>query len=154
MANFLTKTKTYLDSKVPTISQVTSGARLVFKVNGAKVLYASVVGYNLAYQYEPNMVLDQLVPAEYAETACIISFTCTMFRVSFRDAVSLGLRPKIKNLVLQPELTAELLDTITGQTLARIERIKCTEEVFDVTARDLGKLTLSFVGIQLFTEGE
>jgi len=134
------------------MSQSTTGARIVFRINGTKVAYANALNYTVAHAHQPVDVLDQLEPAEYAETGYTVNFTATMFRVSFQDAISIGLRPKLQNILVQPELTAEMIDRVTGATLALVERIKCTQEDMNIDARSLGQLTLSFVGIKMSTE--
>lgn len=130
------------------MSQTSTGARIVFRVNGQKVAFANSLSYTVAHAHAPVDVLDQLEPAEYAETGYTVNFTATMFRVSNQSAISLGLRPKLQDILTQPELQAELIDRITGVTLMLIERVKCTQEDFNVDARSLGQLTLSFVGIK------
>lgn len=134
------------------MSQASTGARVVFRVDGVKVAFANAVNYTVAHAHQPVDVLDQLEPAEYAETGYTVNFTATMFRVSNQSAMSIGLRPKLQDILTQPELTAELIDRITGATLFLIERVKCTQEDFNVDARALGQLTLSFVGIKMSDE--
>lgn len=134
------------------MSLTSTGARVVFRVNGAKIAFANAINYTVAHAHQPVDVLDQLTPAEYAETGYTVNFTATMFRVSNQSALSLGLRPKLQDILLQPELTAELIDRITGVTLFLIERVKCTQEDFNVDARSLAQLTLSFVGIKMSDE--
>lgn len=134
------------------MSQSSTGARVVFRINGAKIAFANAMNYTVAHAHQPVDVLDQLDPKEYAETGYTVNFTCNMFRVSGQDPISLGLRPKLQGILTQPELQAELIDRITGQTLMLIERIKCTQEDFNIDARNLGQLTLSFVGIKMTNE--
>jgi hypothetical protein len=130
------------------MSQTSSGARVVFRVNGQKIAFANAISYTVAHAHQPVDVLDQLDPAEYAETGYTVNFNATLFRVSNQSAIALGLRPKLQDILTQPELTAEMIDRITGATLFLIERVKCTQEDFNVDARSLGQLTLSFVGIK------
>lgn len=130
------------------MSVTSTGARVVFRVQGQKVAFANAINYTVAHAHQPVDVLDQLTPAEYAETGYTVNFTATMFRVSDQSALSLGIRPKLQNILTQPELTAEMIDRITGKTLFLIERVKCTQEDFSVDARSLAQLTLSFVGIK------
>lgn len=130
------------------MSQTSTGARIVFRVNGAKIAFANSLTYTVAHAHAPVDVLDQLAPAEYAETGYTVNFTATMFRVSNQSAINLGLRPKLQDILTQPELTAELIDRVTGATLMLIERVKCTQEDFNVDPRSLAQLTLSFVGIK------
>jgi len=130
------------------MSNTSTGARVVFRINGQKIAFANAINYTVAHAHQPVDVLDQLTPAEYAETGYTVNFTATMFRVSDQSALSLGLRPKLQNILTQPELTAEMIDRITGKTLFLIERVKCTQEDMSVDARSLAQLTLSFVGIK------
>jgi len=134
------------------MSDTSTGARIVFRVNGTKIAFANALNYTVAHAHQPVDVLDQLEPAEYAETGYTVNFTATLFRVSNNDAISLGLRPKLQDILTQPELTAELIDRVTGATLMLIERVKCTQEDFTIDARSLGQLTLNFVGIKQSTE--
>ncbi len=130
------------------MSQSSTGARVVFRVQGQKVAFAQALNYSVAHAHQPVDVLDQLEPAEYAETGYTVNFTVTMFRVAAQSAISLGLRPKLQNILTQPELTAELIDRVNGQTLMLIERVKCTQEDMNIDARSIGQVTLSFVGIK------
>lgn len=130
------------------MSLTSTGARLVFRVNGQKVAFANAVNYTVAHAHQPVDVLDQLTPAEYAETGYTVNFTANMWRVSDQSALALGLRPKLQNILTQPELTAEMIDRITGKTIFLLERVKCTQEDFQADARSLAQLTLSFVAIK------
>lgn len=130
------------------MSLTSTGARVVFKVGDSKVAFANAVNYTVAHAHQPVDVLDQLTPAEYAETGYTVNFTATMFRVSDKSAIGLGIRPKLEDILTQPELKAELIDNITQKTIFLIERVKCTQEDFNVDARSLAQLTLSFVGIK------
>jgi hypothetical protein len=134
------------------MSITSSGARVVFRVNGQKVAFAQALNYSVAHAHQPVDVLDQLEPAEYAETGYTVNFTATMFRVATQSAISLGLRPKLQDILTQPELTAELIDRVNGQTLALLERVKCTQEDMNIDARSLGQVTLSFVAIKMSDE--
>lgn len=130
------------------MSLTSTGARVVFRVNGQKIAFANAINYTVAHAHQPVDVLDQLTPAEYAETGYTVNFTATMFRISNQSALALGLRPKLQNILTQPELTAELIDRVTGATIFLLERVKCTQEDFNVDARSLAQLTLSFVAIK------
>jgi len=130
------------------MSVTSSGARVVFRINGQKVAFANAINYTVAHAHQPVDVLDQLEPAEYAETGYTVNFSATMFRVANQSAISLGLRPKLQDILTQPELTAELIDRVNGATLMLIERVKCTQEDMNIDARALGQMTLAFVGIK------
>jgi hypothetical protein len=135
------------------MSQTSTGARVVFKVQGQKVAFANSLNYTVAHTHQPVDVLDQLDPKEYAETGYTVNFSATQFRVSGKSAQALGIRPRFQDILTQPELTAELIDNITGATLMLIQRVKCTQEDFNVDARSLGQTTLAFVGIRMDDEG-
>ncbi|MCZ2336773.1 MAG: hypothetical protein LC127_00985, partial [Chitinophagales bacterium] len=76
-----------------------SGARVAFKVNGAKVAFANAFSYDVNHAHQPVDVLDQLEPKEYAETGYTVSFSCNMFRVAGQSAVSQGIRPKLEDIL-------------------------------------------------------
>lgn len=135
------------------MSQTSTGARVVFRVEGQKVAFANSMNYSVQHQHQPVDVLDQLEPAEYAETGYTVNFSATLFRVSNQSAMALGLRPRLEDILTQPELTAELIDRVTGATIMLIQRVKCTQEDFNVDARSLGQVSLSFVGIRQDDEG-
>ena len=126
-----------------------TGARLIFKVNGSEVLFANALNYTVAHAHQPVDILGQPEPAEYAETGYTVNFTATLFRVNQRGATSQGLRPRLEDLMRQPELTATMVDKVDNATLFQFNRVKCTQEDFTVDARNLSQLVLSFVGIKL-----
>lgn len=130
------------------MSVTSSGARVVFRVNGSAVAYASAFSYDVNHVHQPVDVLDQLTPVEYAETGYTVTFSCNMFRVAGASAVAQGIRPKLEDILTQPELTAEIYDRISGATLALLERVKCTSESLSLSARDLATLSLNFVAIK------
>lgn len=134
------------------MSRATSGARVAFSINGSKVAFANAINYTVSHDHQPVDVLDQLDPAEYAETGYRVTFSATMFRVANQSAIALGIRPKFQDILLQPELSAELIDRVTGQTLLRLERVKCTEESMSIDSRTLGSVTLNFVAIKMSDE--
>jgi hypothetical protein len=135
------------------MTQTSTGARVVFRVEGQKIAFANALNYTVTHAHQPIQVLDQLEPKEHAEVSYEVNFSATMFRVSNKSAMSLGIRPRLEDILIQPELTAELIDRITGATLMLIQRVKCTEESFSTAAGDVGTTTLSFVGIRQDDEG-
>lgn len=126
-----------------------TGARVIFKVNGQEVLFANALNYTVAHAHQPVDIMGQPEPAEYAETGYTVNFTATMFRVNTRGAIAQGLRPRLEDLMRQPEITASMVDKVDNSTLFQISRIKCTQEDFTVDARNLSQLVLSFVGIKM-----
>lgn len=135
------------------MSQTSTGARIVFRISGKKVAFANSTSVTVAHAHQPVDVLDQLEPMEYAETGYTVNFSATQFRVSGASAIALGLAPKLQDILTQPELTAELVDRITGATLMLVSRVKCTQQDYTVDARSLMQSTLAFVGIKYDDEG-
>lgn len=135
------------------MSATPSGARVVFRVGGQKIAFANAISYSVQHNHQPVDVLDQLDPFEYSETGYVVNFNATLFRVPNQSAMALGLRPRLEDILTQPELTAELIDRDTGVTMMLIQRVKCTSEDFNIDARSLGQTTLSFVGIRQDDEG-
>ena len=129
-----------------------TGARVVFQINNAPVLFANAVSYEVNHNLEPLYELDSLTPVEHYETRYQVTFTVNMFRANNRSAMSQGLIPSISTLVLQPELSATLIDKVTNRPIFKVSRIKCTRETFDVSARDLARSSLTFVGITLVSD--
>lgn len=134
------------------MSTISTGARVEFLVNNAPVLFANAVSYEVNHNLEPLYELDSLAPAEFYETRYMVTFTVNTFRINNRSAMSQGLMPSLSTLILQPELKAQLLDKITLRPIFKVSRLKCTREVFDVSARELAKSNLTFVGISLFSD--
>ena len=129
------------------MSVVSTGARVEFSINNAPVLFANAVSYEVNHNLEPLYELDSLEASEYYETRYMVTFSVTSFRVNNRSAVSQGLMPSLSTLILQPELKAVLTDKITLRPIFTVKRVKCTSETFEVSARELARSTLSFVGI-------
>lgn len=134
------------------MTRTASGARVVFKINNSPVLFANAVSYTVEHNLEPLHCLDQLEPAEHYETQYTVKFTAQMFRVPTLSAASQGIIPSLQNILIRPELTATLLDKVTMLPLFTIQRIKCSSEAFEVSARDLATSTLTFVGISLVSD--
>jgi hypothetical protein len=126
-----------------------TGARVIFKVGGSEVIFANALSYTVAHAHQPVDVMGQPEPAEYAETGYTVNFTATLFRVNARGAESQGLRPRLEDLMRQPELSCTMVDKVDSSTLFTISRVKCTQEDFNVDARNLSQLVLSFVGIKM-----
>ena len=126
-----------------------TGARVIFKMNGIEVLFANAMNYTVAHAHQPVDIMGQPEPAEYAETGYTVNFTATKFRVNTRGAVSQGLRPRLEDLMRQKELTASMVDKVDASTLFTFSRVKCTQEDFNVDARNLSQTVLSFVGIKM-----
>lgn len=134
-------------------SQTVSGARVVFKLSGQKVAWATSVSYTITHEHLPVNVLDMLEPVEYSETAYYVTFSASGFRVPTYSVIGEGFQPKLSNILTQPELTAEITDKISGTTVLTVHRVKMIERSGAVGARDLATESYNFVGITAGDEG-
>lgn len=128
------------------MSQVFSGPRAIFKIQGTQIAYASNCSYNINHNHQPIDVLDQLAPVEHAEVGYSVDFSCSSFRVANQSAVSLGVQPTLENILTQPELTVELQDRISGATILRVIGVKMTGRSGSVDSRGVATETWNFVG--------
>lgn len=136
---------------------VLSGARAVFQIEGVKVMYATNVNYSEEIQYDPVEVLDQLEVAEFVPTAYRVSLSAQMVRVitnpiKLRDGVRIF--PRLEEILTSPELTASILDRVTGTVVANIERVKCSRHTANIGARGIVLSDCDFVAIRIRDESE
>ncbi len=124
---------------------IPSGSRIAFKINGLKVAFATGVSFDVSYGTAPAQVLDQPDVIEHVETGYDITFSATKFRVPDKSLKQLGIEPSLENLLVRPELEAEIYDRITNKTLHRFEGVKLTGKSGNVNARDIFNMTLTFV---------
>lgn len=134
------------------MSKTQTGARTIFRINGQKVAFASDCSYNITHDHVPIDVLDQINATEYAEVGYSCNFSCNTFRVPGLSPIDQGFMPKLEGILTQSELTAELVDKITGKTLLRVVGVKCTGRSGSLGARSAGTETLSFVGLKASDE--
>ncbi len=134
------------------MSQTFSGARAIFSINGNKLAYASDCNYTINHDVQEITVLDRINPLEHAEVGYSVSFSCNTFRVANQSAVKIGIAPKLEQILTQSELTAELIDRLTGKTLLRVIGVKMTSRSGGVSARGVATESWSFVGIKASDE--
>lgn len=95
------------------MSQVLTGSKIAFKLNGQKVAFASSINITEDNPVADIDVLDQVEVAELAETGHKVSFSVGVFKVDGNSAEALGLRPtNIEDILKQPELTCEVYNRI------------------------------------------
>jgi len=128
------------------MSVVESGAKLELRIRGIVVAYANNVQYSVQYNTEEIRGIDQLQVTEYAELHQTVNFSCSMFRVAYQAAISLGFMPKLNALLQQPLLTATIRSSVSNQTLFNMSGIKCTGRTGQVNARGIWEESLTFVG--------
>lgn len=135
-------------------TQTISGARVVFKLQGNKVAFATNCNYTINHEHVPVNVLDQLEPVEYSETAYFTTFSAGGFRVPGYSPLTKGFMPKLQEILTQPELMAEIVtNTEPPVTVMRIERVKPVQRDGSIAARNLATESISFVGIRATDEG-
>lgn len=128
------------------MSTVMTGAKAVFFLNGIKVAYASSVTFNENIQLEEVNTLDQLEVLEYAEVGYRVDMSCQTFRVADRSVKQLGFMSKLKDILTQGDMTAEIHDAVTNSTILLMEGVKLESRQTSVDARGLMTETWSFKG--------
>ena len=130
------------------MSQIMTGAKAIFRLNGVQIAYASSVTYNENIQLEEVNVLDKIETLEYAEVGYRVDMSCQTFRVAEQSVKQLGLMPRLGQILTQGVLTAEVIDRITGATLLLMEGVKLESRSTTVDARGVMTETWSFKGIK------
>lgn len=117
------------------MSTVMTGARAVFRLAGNKVAFASNVSFNENIQYEPVNVLDQLEVAEHAEVGYTVDLQCQNFRVPEQSVKQLGIMSRLQGILTQGELTADVIDSVTGAVILLMTGVKLQARQTTVDAR-------------------
>lgn len=136
---------------------VLSGARAIFLLEGVKVMYATNVSLSEEIQQDPVDPLDQFETAEFVPTGYRCSLSCQFVRVitnpiKLRDGVRIF--PSLENILSAPEMTATLLDRVTGTVMANVERVKAQRYSAAVPARGIVMTDVDFVCIRVRDESE
>jgi len=133
-------------------SNVPSGSRIAFKIDGVKVGYATGISYDVTYGTVPIQVLDQPDVQEHVETGYDVGFSATKFRVVESSLKTLGIEPSLEGLLTRSELVAEVYDRVSNKTLGRFEGVKLAGTSGNVNARDVFNETLTFVARKMTDE--
>lgn len=128
------------------MATVMTGARAIFRLAGNKVAFASNVSYNENIQYEPVNVLDQLEVAEHAEVGYTVDLQCQNFRIPEQSVKFLGIMSRLQGILTQGEMTAEVVDSVTGAVILLMTGVKLQARQTTVDARGVMTETWSFVG--------
>ena len=128
------------------MSTIMTGAKAIFRINGTQIAYASNVSYNENIQLEPINVLDNVSVLEHAEVGYTVDMQCQTFRVQNESVKQLGLMPVLSKLLLNGELTAEVIDRTSNTVLLLMEGVKLQARQTSVDARGLMTETWQFVG--------
>lgn len=135
-------------------SSTFSGARAVFLINSVPVAFAGGVSGEEMIDYEPVDVLTLLEVREFVPVAYRTSLNAQVFRVVGDSLKRLGILPRQEDIITSGDLEAAILDSITRQTLALFEGVRCSGHSFDVTARGIVQENVTFVSIRVRDEFE
>lgn len=129
------------------MSKVLTGSKAALKLNGVKVAFVGSVTINEENTLTDIDVLDQLEVAEHAETAHKVSFTCNLFKIDGNSVSQLGIRPDaIQDILTQPELTMELLNSVEDRVEYTISGVKFEGGSGTLDARGVWQGTWNFKG--------
>jgi len=135
-------------------SNVFSGSRARFKVNGSVVAFAGGVSGSESVDYEPVDVLDLLEVREFVPVAYRATLNAQVFRVIGSSLKQLGIFPVEENILTSGDLDCSIEDRITGLTMATFQNCKAQEHSWDVTARGIVSENVTFVTIRVRDESE
>lgn len=130
------------------MSQVMTGPKAIFRINGTQIAYASSVSFNENVQLEEVNVLDKLEVLEHAEVGYRVDMQCQSFRVQNQSVKQLGIMNRLGSILTQGVLTAEIIDRASGAVILLMEGVKLESRATQVDARGLMTETWSFKGIK------
>jgi len=135
-------------------SKTFSGARAVFLIDNVPVAFAGGTSGGEEIQYDNVDVLSLLEVREFVPVAYHATLNAQIFRVVGQSIKALGIMPKEDNILTTGDLSAAIQDTITNETVALFQGVKCSGHSFDVTARGIVQEQVSFVAIRMLDEFE
>ena len=130
------------------MSQVMTGAKAIFRLNGTQIAYASSVTYNENIQLEEINVLDRIDTLELAEVGYRVDLSCQTFRVQNQSIKQLGIMSRLPDILTQGELTAEIIDRTTNAVILLMEGVKLESRQTTADARGVMTETWSFKGLR------
>lgn len=149
-------------------TNVFSGARAIFMLNGKKVAWASGVSGGEEIMYEPVDVLDNLEVAEWVPVGYRVNLSCEIFRTisdtpnatgpagSTGSIKQVGIFPKNggtpNQILLAGTMTAIIKDRLTNKTVMNVQEIKAASNNFSITARGIVGQGVQFVCIRASDE--
>lgn len=135
-------------------SNTFSGARAVFLIDGVPVAFAGGVSGEEMVDYEPVDVLALLEVREHVPVAYRTSLNAQVFRVVGQSLKKLGILPRQEDIITSGDLEAAVQDTVTSNTIALFQGVRCSGHTFDITARGIVQDNVSFVSIRVLDEFE
>lgn len=157
-------------------SNVFSGARCTFRIDGKIVAYASGVDGSEEIMYEPVDVLDNIEVAEYVPVGYRVTMNCAIFRTiagwralrgggpnrpadgqlgSIKDP-NVGIVPRAgmspSEILTSGYMSATIMDHLTKKVIYKFEEVKAQSHNFSVTARGIVATNCAFNCIRLKDE--
>ena len=129
-------------------SQVMTGAKAIFRLNGVQVAFASNCSFNENIQLEEVNVLDKIESIEHAEVGYRVDLSCQTFRIQNQSVKQLGIMPRLEDILTNGEITAEVVDRQTNSVLLLMEGVKLESRQTTVDSRGLMTETWNFKGIK------
>ncbi len=144
------------------MSDVLTGCRARFSMDGVKVGYATGVTLRENITYEPIKVLDSIQTAEHVPIDYDCSITADMVRLVGTTIKSLGWFPMqgatpedhLKNILTSGVLTATIEDNETGKIVQNVEGVRISEQGMQITARGVVGTNVSMVAIRVRDESD
>lgn len=135
-------------------SQTFSGARAIFFIDQTPVGFAGGVSGSEEINYEPVDVLNLLEVKEFVPVAYTVSLNAQIFRVVGESLKKQGIMPREEDIIMSGDLSASIRDSVTQNTIALFQGVRCSGHSFDVTARGIVSSNVTFVAIRVKDESE
>ena len=97
-------------------------------------------------QLEEVNVLDRIDTLEHAEVGYRVDLSCQTFRVQNESVKQLGIMPRLQDILVSGEITAEVVDRQTNTILLLMTGVKLESRQTTVDARGLMTETWNFRG--------
>ena len=135
-------------------SETFSGARAVFLINAVPVAFAGGVSGEETIDYEPIDVLSLLEVREFVPVSYRSTLNAQIFRVVGSSLKKLGILPRQEDIITSGDMEAAIQDTVSRETIALFQGVRCSGHSFDVTSRGIVQENVSFVCVRVLDESE
>lgn len=134
--------------------KIMTGARAVFKIGNEVVAFATNVGYRIAIPHAPINVLGRYSAARHEPLGYDVTVNCGVLRFAAEgakgnapDRDSGSIQPRVQDIINKEDITIEIKDRKTDQTILLVGRARLTDRGGNMGARDLLTENWTFVGI-------
>ena len=138
----------------PPVTQVMTGPKAIFRIDGKQIAYASGVSYTEEVQLEEVNVLDEIAVKEHAEVGYRCTLQCNTFRVLNNSVKQLGLMSRLEDILTQGVLTADIFETNNpdGPPILVMLEVKIESRQTTLDARGVMTETWNFRGTKASDE--